>query len=200
MILNEINDKLVDDIQQVIREDYDFYTARLTDDRELLTIAHLCESPVEAILFWQLIFSLHLKEIDLEPTWNRQETTFGVSSAVNEEGYSIVPNELAGDVDFIGLFVQENILVEGKLYRPDFRIQVWGPKMKEDPRKINDFIVEVDGHDFHERTKSQAIRDKRRDRAIQRAGYRIMHFTGSEVYRDPASVVAEIINDIRCQF
>jgi very-short-patch-repair endonuclease len=46
-------------------------------------------------------------------------------------------------------------------------------------------IIECDGHDFHERTKEQAARDRGRDRAAQAAGYMMLRYTGSEIYRDP---------------
>lgn len=52
--------------------------------------------------------------------------------------------------------------------------------------------IECDGHDFHERTKEQAARDRSRDRALQAAGYTVMRFTGSELYRDPVGCVLEI--------
>lgn len=53
-------------------------------------------------------------------------------------------------------------------------------------------IVECDGHEFHERTKKQAARDRSRDRAVQAAGQRIMRFTGSELWRDPMGCAAQI--------
>ena len=46
-------------------------------------------------------------------------------------------------------------------------------------------FIECDGHDFHERTKEQAARDRSKDRDIQRNGVPILRFTGSEIYRDP---------------
>lgn len=48
-------------------------------------------------------------------------------------------------------------------------------------------VVELDGHEFHERTKEQAQRDKARDRDLQDRGFRVFRFTGSEVWRDPFS-------------
>lgn len=54
--------------------------------------------------------------------------------------------------------------------------------------------VELDGHDFHERTKEQASRDKRRDRILAAGGWTMLRFTGSDVYRDPAAVLSEIEN------
>lgn len=61
-------------------------------------------------------------------------------------------------------------------YRVDFLIQI------EDKAPI---VVECDGHDFHERTKEQARRDKARDRYLQVAGYKVLRFTGSEIWADP---------------
>lgn len=52
--------------------------------------------------------------------------------------------------------------------------------------------IECDGHEFHERTKEQASRDKRRDREILSAGWPVLRFTGSEIFRDPVACVAQI--------
>jgi very-short-patch-repair endonuclease len=46
-------------------------------------------------------------------------------------------------------------------------------------------VIECDGHDFHERTKEQAARDRARDRAVQAQGHIMLRYTGSEIYRDP---------------
>lgn len=59
-------------------------------------------------------------------------------------------------------------------------------------------FIECDGHQFHDRTKVQAARDKQRDRAIQQAGHPILRFTGSEINKDPthcASQVIEFMNE-----
>jgi very-short-patch-repair endonuclease len=53
-------------------------------------------------------------------------------------------------------------------------------------------IVECDGHDFHERTKEQAARDKSRDRALVKDGATVLRYTGSELYRDPVKCIEEI--------
>ncbi len=42
-------------------------------------------------------------------------------------------------------------------------------------------VVELDGHDFHERTHAQAMRDRTKDRAIQLRGHMVLRFTGHEV-------------------
>lgn len=55
-------------------------------------------------------------------------------------------------------------------------------------------LIECDGHDFHERTKEQAAHDRQKDRVAQTAGFAIMRFTGSEIYRDPAACCQQIAN------
>lgn len=53
-------------------------------------------------------------------------------------------------------------------------------------------VVELDGHDFHERTRKQAAHDKRRDRRLVSAGWKVLRYTGSEVYSDVDAVLEEI--------
>lgn len=57
-------------------------------------------------------------------------------------------------------------------------------------------FIECDGHDFHERTKEQAIRDRSKDRKIQEAGMAVLRFTGAEIYRDPGHCAYQVINFI----
>lgn len=52
--------------------------------------------------------------------------------------------------------------------------------------------IECDGHDYHERTKEQARRDRRRDRALARDGLATLRFTGSEIFADPIGCAVEI--------
>jgi very-short-patch-repair endonuclease len=54
-------------------------------------------------------------------------------------------------------------------------------------------VIECDGHDWHERTKEQAARDKKRDRFLLRNVGSVIHFTGSEIYRDVSACMGEAI-------
>ncbi|MUV13552.1 DUF559 domain-containing protein [Noviluteimonas gilva] len=78
----------------------------------------------------------------------------------DEWGYSVMPQVQVGS------------------YRVDFLILVRGFKGK---RRI---AIECDGHDYHDKTKEQAARDKKRDRDLLLAGVSVMRFTGSEIFRD----------------
>lgn len=72
-------------------------------------------------------------------------------------------------------------------YRADFAIFV------EDAVKI---CVECDGHDYHERSKEQAQRDRERDRYFTCDGWKMLRFTGSEIWRDPRKCVRQVEREI----
>lgn len=57
-------------------------------------------------------------------------------------------------------------------------------------------IVECDGHDYHEKTKEQAKRDKSRDRQLQAAGYPVFRYTGSEIWADVFGCATEVIHHV----
>lgn len=81
-------------------------------------------------------------------------------------------------------------------YRADFLIFVQAHVGLEG--RFGAIVVECDGHEFHERTKEQAMHDRSRDRALASAGYLVVRFTGAELYRNPercASELAEMIRD-----
>ena len=52
--------------------------------------------------------------------------------------------------------------------------------------------VELDGHDFHERTKEQVTYRNQRDRLLQAAGWAVFHFSGSELYRGQMECVVAV--------
>jgi len=55
--------------------------------------------------------------------------------------------------------------------------------------------IELDGHDYH-KTKAQRTNDARRERFLEREGWRVIRFTGSEVYRDARYCVNEVLDFI----
>lgn len=52
--------------------------------------------------------------------------------------------------------------------------------------------IEIDGHEFH-KDREQRTRDAKRDRYLQRKGWTVMRFTGSEIYRDVEECVNEVL-------
>ena len=74
-------------------------------------------------------------------------------------------------------------------YRADFAFVFYSELISY--KKV---IVECDGHEFHEKTKEQAAKDKKRDRYFQQNGWQILHFTGSEIYENPRKCIYELLN------
>jgi very-short-patch-repair endonuclease len=140
-----------------------------------------CESPIEKALVPALLLSaiavdefLYSSNVIANHLTFRglEEADYVVSRARNSYGAVIFCQpEVAG-------------------YRGDFAVLAYS---KEPLLKVS-VIVECDGHDFHEKTKEQAERDKRRDREIMAAGYRVMRFTGAEIWRDPFRVAIEVMD------
>ena len=98
------------------------------------------------------------------------------------------------------LIVESQVQIDR--FRADFIISAWNWgtlwSQKEKPvvseprwRKL---VVECDGHDFHERTKEQAAKDRSRDRHLNAAGYDVFRFTGSELWRDPWGCADQVID------
>lgn len=74
-------------------------------------------------------------------------------------------------------------------YRIDFLVS--------DSDETARIAVEIDGHDFHEKTREQARNDRRRERALTMQGYRVVRFTGSEVFHDAQQCWAETVSIFR---
>lgn len=136
----------------------------------------LCESPIERLM---------LSAISLATVSDRllDDRPYIANKPYTEESkYSyICPNEF-------GVVVYPQSVI-GK-YRVDFLILYFFEYMDE-PKFI---VVECDGHDFHEKTKKQAARDKSRDRFLQTKVHKVFRFTGSEIYNDPSGCADEIGN------
>lgn len=61
----------------------------------------------------------------------------------------------------------------------------------------HEICIYCDGHEFHERTKEQAKRDRSVDRWLQANGRIVLRFTGSEIWNEAQKCAEDIINHIR---
>lgn len=136
-----------------------------------------CESPIEQRMLMGLVF-MELPFFfggDAEP-YARLKLSKG-KNALEDLSY-------ISDDEFCILLRQAKALT----YRLDFCLLV----KFEGRSEVHRIVVECDGHDFHERTKEQARRDRKRDRDLQMAGMKVFRFTGSEIFRDVRKCVSEI--------
>lgn len=84
-------------------------------------------------------------------------------------------------------------------YRVDFLIRFCEHIKSEEKKnyfRIRDLIVECDGHDFHERTKEQASRDRKKDRYLQELGYKVYRFTGSDIWKNPFECAEDVLKSL----
>lgn len=58
------------------------------------------------------------------------------------------------------------------------------------------YVVEIDGFEWHEKTKEQVINDRKKDRCYLKNGYIPIRFLGSEVYHDVECCIEELIKII----
>lgn len=93
----------------------------------------------------------------------------------------------AGKFDVMPVAIGQQVQVEK--YRLDFLLVGEG----FETGMFYMLAVECDGHDFHEKTKEQAARDKSRDRTMSSMGITTMRFTGSEIWADAGKCADEAL-------
>lgn len=154
----------------------------------------LTESPIEVSLLLALILSARENTVEI----------------VKIEGKH-PDNKYPNNIQYIkGYGLHKSLLIEPQKqigdYRVDFLLSYSGIKSWEiDENNKNNriplmtknkIVIECDGHDFHEKTKEQAKKDKSRDRVLQSFGYKVYRFTGSEIFQDNMKCAEEVIKSI----
>lgn len=141
-----------------------------------------CESPIEQLLALAFLRD-GFRETDVNgKDWHRVVWPYIHFPKPGEDYVALVDRYMGAAV-----VLQAGVTVRAATgtscdYRLDAAVFLAGTRI----------AVEVDGHDFHERTKEQAQRDKERDRNLTAAGWHPIRFTGSEVYRDPDRAASDV--------
>lgn len=86
--------------------------------------------------------------------------------------------------ELLRIDAQVNIETNGHRYFADFVFDTSKMKCTRYGRPLK-LIIECDGHDYHEKTKEQIRKDNQREYDLKMAGYDVLHFSGSQIYRDP---------------
>lgn len=98
--------------------------------------------------------------------------------------------------DNVGLMSQFHVQAGGETYSIDFIVALdshpgdYGSYVHNDYPRV---AIELDGHDFHERTKEQVTYRNKRDRDLQGAGWKVLHVSGSELWRRPEECVLDVM-------
>lgn len=151
-----------------------------------------CESPIERV-FLAAVFSYHMTGLNDGafygcPVWYEFLDLSEISdNNVHCRSIRVIPQAK--------LEIQ-NRLHDDKSYRVDFLIIAARPTTELMKFDTSRWVIECDGHDYHEKTKEQAKRDKSRDRHMMMAGITVQRFTGSEIWADPFSCAVQAFNPI----
>jgi very-short-patch-repair endonuclease len=147
------------------------------DAGDFVLLRRKCESPIEELMAVALGLSRWCDggvQFNLHPSFKHQQSL----CECDEWGNRLF--RLAAQVEVAG-------------YRLDFLLS----RVISGGRVVH-VAIECDGHEFHEKTKEQAARDKLRDRELIARGITVLRFTGSEIWRDAARCAREafeILND-----
>lgn len=132
---------------------------------DVLILSRICDSPIEVSLGAAIVM---LDRID---------------SYMRGNGIVVAGSKEVDD------YHQDKWLLVPQFEWQEFRIDL---ALRAPRYRFKWIFIECDGHDFHERTKEQAARDRSKDRAIQAAGIPVLRFTGSEIHRDLESCAEQV--------
>jgi very-short-patch-repair endonuclease len=117
----------------------------------------------------------------------------GWSSKIETKKYDLCPElgeRLFITMDMCGESITGDILLIPQYTIKQYRLDFVMSGYLEGAPTIG---IEIDGHQWHEKTKQQAIRDKKREREIVSCGIPIIRYTGSEIFKKPSESVIEAI-------
>ncbi len=131
----------------------------------LRVLSERCESPIETILLSAFLFVFDDSELTITPLRSNQRIA-----------------DPFGDGQLYCQFVVGE-------YRADFFVEMID---RRDQTTWLQLAIECDGHEFHERTKAQARRDRARDRWMQINKIMVLRFTGQEIWEDPIACASQV--------
>lgn len=74
-------------------------------------------------------------------------------------------------------------------YRADLVIHA---KLDNQQQPFAPVVIECDGFNYHDKTREQAVRDRQRDRYMQKANYLVARFAGDEIVEQPLECAFEV--------
>lgn len=149
-----------------------------------------CESPIESALYLSLVAWVRVRN-----ACNPNHYQFTLVTVYPDNEFNETVNSCANAYEngFV-LVIKPQTKVDS--FRVDFMLRGMLFEDGKPPLASDVFIIECDGHEFHERTPEQAERDKSRDRCMSRKGFKVVRYTGREIWRDPVLVAEEIVDDV----
>lgn len=154
--------------------------------------------------FWEALNQVVDETFLVEYNFYGQHASGFVSRLKEIEGYQFKPDELyfiikykTGDElnpthsgEIIGSIESQRSI---GTYIVDYRIFSTHGDITNERQECN-IAIEVDGHEFHEKTKTQASHDKKRDRYLLSVNVPVIRYTGTEIYRKPKESARDALN------
>lgn len=138
-----------------------------------------CQSPIERAMFYALV----------------------IEASTRSYSVVVVDQHLHPTLIQHGFGIKEPVVIQLQAqlgdYRVDFCLRHTVASHDAEGRATvseRRLVVECDGHDFHDRTKEQASRDRERDRVLQSTGVHVFRFTGADIWRDAFRCAREAVS------
>ncbi len=178
-------------------EHYWPYSTAIDNAHAILEYSKRCKSPIEEILFWALAKAFKMESCAAGLDW----LEIGIHNSVitprsHGDNYRQAWKEWWNSYKIVPFcfHAQKYIRIGNQTYFPDFSFFCTRPPHTTPTAWIH---IEADGHEYHEKTKGQAQRDKSRDRILMsQEDTKVLHYTGSEIYRDVNAVVEDITKHV----
>lgn len=136
----------------------------------------LCHSPIEQLFSAALVIVLNTNELEHKQLPIKDYLDFCSGISVYHQ-YEVGKYR----VDFL-LRYPEPFIMNTNVLKSKY-----GGKTKE-------VVVELDGHEFHDKNEQQRRYEKARDRYIQKQGYKVFRYTGAEIVRNPFAAALECVS------
>lgn len=166
-------------------------------DKQTLSFLSLCGEIVAADargMFDQNTWSFLHDHSIISPIEQRLYAAMQLVADIN--GYErMEPEEVEGQLYLYGFDIRPQVEIDK--YRVDFLVTYY-PYPQKNPdgsrtQTLRTVIVECDSQQWHERTEPERRYEKARDRHFMKAGYKVFHFTGAEIMKDPFEPAAEVV-------
>lgn len=100
--------------------------------------------------------------------------------------------QINGEWRYIGIKIYPQCEIEK--YKADFALFKESHDAVDNTHDYKRVVVELDGHAFHDKDEKQRRYEKKRDRDMQKLGYKVFRYTGSEIVKDPFASAIECVS------
>jgi very-short-patch-repair endonuclease len=197
-IFNEkLEGKIIKAAEEELRDD--FFQSYYDFSRNLENI----QSPIEKAFicaFFAMTYKSdtewHSKALCLERQDNKIEDILHTINGVTKIAKNFISKMDLDkhELDYFNHVLTNQLYIYNQVWIFDWPVDFLMAKQNYKTFDYEYLIIECDGHDYHERTKEQARKDRKRDRDLQSEGYTVFRFTGSEIFSDPIACVRQVLD------